>query len=319
MGREISKTSYELHFAPLQGHTDRIYRNTFEDYFGSVDAFYTPFIRVEHDGTFRNRDLRDIEPAENRVKNLIPQILPGSPEEFRLLCRLLVSKGYSRVDINLGCPFPMIAKKGKGAGMLADLGRVKTVLQTVEEFPELNFSLKMRLGWENVSEGLCVIDVLNHLRLCHITVHARLGKQQYKGVPDLEAFQKFYTVCKHPLFYNGDLKKSEEIGHILEKFPLLRGVSIGRGLLSSPMLNKEFHENVTFPLETRMSLFSGFHDALVSSYSEVLQGENQLLMRLKTLWEYFIPESDKKLLKRIRKANRLADYKTTVQDLFKLK
>ena len=72
------------------------------------------------------------------------------------------------------------------------------------------------------------------------------GKQQYKGHPDLEAFQGFYELCQHPLYYNGGIESLSDIRQILIRFPLLKGVFIGRGLLSSPLLAKEFKGNETF-------------------------------------------------------------------------
>lgn len=306
----------EIHFAPLQGFTDAIFRNAFHEYFGGVNTYYTPFIRVENGNTFRNRDLRDISPENNTVPNLIPQILPGSPEEFRLLTELLQEKGYSAIDVNMGCPFPMIAGKKKGAGILPYPDRVKEVLETMNEYPGICFSLKMRLGWQDTGECINLLHIINNLRLCHVTVHARIGKQQYKGVTDVEAFQRFYDGCKHPLFFNGDLKTEEDCMNILEKFPMLRGVSIGRGLISSPLLAKKFIKNETFSENERMSLFSDFHRTLFSAYSERLQGEKQLLMKMKTLWEYFLPDSDRKLLKRIKKANKLTEYNDAVKSIF---
>ena len=89
----MNAQGYEIHFAPLQGYTDWIYRNNFARFFGGADAYYTPFIRLEPGHAFRNRDLRDMNPANNSVPLLIPQILPGNADEFR------------------GCPFPLIAGK----------------------------------------------------------------------------------------------------------------------------------------------------------------------------------------------------------------
>lgn len=307
--------SYELHFAPLQGYTDHIFRNAFAKYFGGVDVYYTPFIRIERDG-FRRRDVRDILPDLNQVDALVPQILPGTPDEFRLLADLLQENGYQRADINLGCPFPLIAGKRKGAGMLPYPELVKEVLQTIDEYPEMRFSVKMRLGWENAGECVILNDMLNDLRLEHITVHARTGKQQYKGETNPEAFARFFELSRHPLFYNGDLRSVEDIHFILGKFPLLRGVSVGRGLLSSPFVGKSFKENETFSEELRMSTFSAFHEELFSAYSGVLQGEIQLLTKMKTLWEYFLPETDRKLLKLIKKANKLSRYNEAVRAIF---
>ena len=168
---------YSIHFSPLQGYTDRIYRNAFAHYFGGVEVYYTPFIRVEK-GALRKRDLRDIEPETNTVADLIPQILPGSADEFRLLTDAVGEKGYRQIDINLGCPFPMIAGKHKGAGMLLYPAQVAEVLAPIAEYPEIQFSLKMRLGWENASECMVMVELLNTLRLSRNALHAQTGKQQ---------------------------------------------------------------------------------------------------------------------------------------------
>lgn len=306
---------YELHFAPLQGYTDWVYRDAFEKCFGGVDAYYTPFIRVEQGGV-RKKDLRDIDPLHNSVPKLIPQILPGNSEELRMLAGRLQKEGYTFADINLGCPFPLITGKKKGAGMLPYPERVKELLETLREFPQLRFSLKMRLGYENAGEWVDLMDAINTVRLEYITVHARIAKQQYKGIPDWEAFEEFYHACQLPLLYNGDLKTKEDIQKILQKFPLLRGVMIGRGLLSSPLLGREYRDDETFSEEFRMSLFYRFHQMLFSGYAEFLSDENQLLRKMKSLWDYFLPEGDKKQLKKIKKATKLRDYEAAVRMLF---
>lgn len=311
----MERNKLEIHFAPLQGYTDPFFRNAFAKYFGGVDVYYTPFIRVEK-GTFRKKDARDILPALNNVPALVPQILPGSRDEFRMLTDLVCENGYRAIDINLGCSFPLIAGKRKGAGMLPFPDRVKEVLSTLEEYPDCHFSVKMRLGWEKYSECMDLAGIINDLRLQHVTIHARIGKQQYKGEPNLEAFDSFYRVCRHPLFYNGDLCSVGDLLRIREKFPLLRGVSIGRGFLSSPFIGRDYQENETFPDEKRMALLLQFHDELFSAYSATLQGENQLLSKMRTLWELFLPETDRKLLKRIKKATKLYQYTEAIKMIF---
>lgn len=307
--------AYELHFAPLQGYTDAVFRNAFAEYFGGADVYYTPFIRVER-GDFRRRDLRDLDPEANRVPELVPQILPGTPDELRMLTEMAASKGYRAADINLGCPFPPIAGKRKGAGMLPYPETVEKVLRATEEFPEVQFSLKIRLGWEKVCECVNLAGIINSLRLRHVTVHARTGKQQYKGSANPEAFAAFYELCRHPLFYNGDVSSCEDIREICGRFPLLRGVSIGRGFLSSPFVGAEF-KGLDIPTENeRKNVIHTFHNKLLSVYSERLQGEAQLLAKMKSLWEYFLPATDRKLLKQIHKSNRLDAYREAVRKIF---
>lgn len=304
---------YEIHFAPLQGYTDWIFRNVFARHFQGITAYYTPFVRLEKGTVFRNRDLRDIDPANNRVKGLVPQILPGSSEEFRILASYMLEKGYRQVDINLGCSFPLIARQKKGAGMLPYPDVVGRVLRVTDEFPELAFSLKMRLGWENQGEGLRLMSILNDLRLQGITIHARLGKQQYKGETDPESFAAFYESCKRPLFYNGDLTKPEQIQYILKKFPLLRGVLLGRGLLSSPFLAEDFLKYTNDSKEKRIKRFSDFHKELFFAYEDYFKDERLLVQKMKSYWEYFQGEAERKLLKKVKKAINRRDYLLAVE------
>lgn len=311
------ENKYEIHFAPIQGYTDWIYRNTFARFFMGIEAYYTPFIRLEK-GDFRNRDMRDLAPQNNTVPRLIPQILPGSPEEFRTLTEKVRDMGYCQVDINFGCPFPLIAHKKKGAGILPYPELVKNVLQTVNEFPDLDFSLKMRLGWESACECKNIISIINDLRLCWITVHARTGKQQYKGNVDWESFASFYQECTRPLFYNGDILSAEQIRKIVKEYPLLRGVFVGRGLLSSPFMAEDFQQNETFSEEIRKKHLFDFHEALFSAYESYLNDERLLLQKMKSLWEYFLPQTDRKLLKRIQKSGRRDDYHTVIKEIFEV-
>lgn len=60
----MNATALPIFFAPLQGYTEAIYRNAHATVFGGVDTYYTPFVRLEK-GNFRNKDLRDIDPAQN--------------------------------------------------------------------------------------------------------------------------------------------------------------------------------------------------------------------------------------------------------------
>ena len=104
------KPDFEIHFAPIQGMTDATYRNLHAALFHGIDAYYTPFIRVEKDHSFRPKDIRECEPGANSVPRLVPQVLGGEPDELRLSLKMLQDMGYRQADINLGCPFPMIAR-----------------------------------------------------------------------------------------------------------------------------------------------------------------------------------------------------------------
>lgn len=304
-----------IHFAPLQGYTDAIYRETHARVFGGVETYYTPFVRLEKEN-FRSKDLKDITPIKEATASVVPQLIASTPDEFRKIATLFSEAGYDKADINLGCPFPLQARQHRGAGILPYKDEGIALLNTIHEFPNLTFSAKLRLGWENPNEAQELLPVLNLLPLSHITLHPRIGIQQYKGETDKEAFTHFYEACALPLFYNGDLCSEKEIQAILEQFPRLHGLMLGRGLLSTPWLAFEHRTGQRLADKEMKEKLSTFHTLLSEQYSARLEGgDHQILDKLKTLWDYLLPNAEKRLRKRILKSNSLTSYQGAVREL----
>ncbi len=191
-------------FAPLQGYTDAIYRRAHHECVGGIDEYYTPFVRIEK-GEVRRKDLRDADPAANEGVPTVPQVIAKDGDEFARLCDALQEQGWERIDLNMGCPFPMQVKAGRGSGLLQQPEQVEEILQEMQKRPEVTFSVKMRLGQESEEEGLTVLPIINEMPLVHVTLHPRLGRQQYKGTPDREAFMRLMEEGTHPIVYNGDI------------------------------------------------------------------------------------------------------------------
>lgn len=302
-----------IYAAPLQGFTETAWRNAHEQSFGGIDAYYTPFIRLEK-GTIRNKDKRDVSPEENTVSHLIPQIIASDAEELEQLVVFLSAQGYREIDVNMGCPFPLIVRRGKGSGILPYPEKVAVLLDAMKRFPEVRFSVKMRLGWEHADEWKQVLPLLNRSCVKQVTLHPRIGKQQYKGTVDREAFHSFYEVCELPLVYNGDLCTVSDIREVLVTFPRLKGVMLGRGLLADPSLAKAFREGPMSEAEIRSRAYL-MHRRMYLYYQRVIEGgEAQLLMKLKAVWEYLLPDLEKKVRKAILKSNRLDTYLRAVEE-----
>lgn len=307
----------KIYFAPLQGLTDRIYRDAHASCFGGISDYFTPFVRLDDKKEFRKRDLKDIDP-ERQAHLPVPQVIAGDPEELHILLEKVYSLGYQRADINLGCSFPLIARKGKGAGLLPYPEKVASLLTALTAFPDLLCSVKMRLGWEYPEESLHLLPVLEDAPVKSITLHARLGIQEYKGEIDMESFHRFYEQCHLPLFYNGDLCHPDDIKKIREQFPRLEGVMIGRALLAMPDLAEIYTSDETPSGEERLQKYRLFHDKLLAANMEQLEGgEHQIVTKMKGYWEYFMPETEKKLRKKVMKANKLNVYREAVSECFR--
>ncbi len=307
------KQDVAIYAAPLQGFTETAWRNAHARVFGGVTAYYTPFVRLEK-GSVRNKDRREVSPASNSVEHLVPQLIASEKDEFVQLVRFLESEGYREIDVNMGCPFPMLAKRGKGSGILPHPDKVAELLTAMTEFPEINFSVKMRLGYEKADEWKELVPLFNSSCVRQLTLHPRLGKQQYKGSVDRTAFAAFYSAYELPLVYNGDLTTLSQIQEILVDFPRLKGVMLGRGLLANPALALAVQTGVALDEACVYAKVLEMHQLMYDEYARQMEGgDAQLLQKMKTMWEYLLPELDKKARKAILKSTRLEQYLSNVR------
>lgn len=302
-----------LYVAPLQGFTESVWRNAHAEVFGGIDAYYSPFVRIEK-GDFRKKDKRDVLPANNRGVHLVPQLIAGEPEELCRIADFMLSLGYRQIDVNMGCPFPLITNQGKGSGILPYPDKVAALLKAMESYPQVAFSVKMRLGWQEPEEWKKLLPLLNDSCVHRIVLHPRIGKQQYKGTVHQEAFQDFYKECRIPLVYNGDLCTVGKMYEQLDRTPDLEGLMLGRGLLANPALADEFRTGHVADEPELYGKVYRMHQLMAEAYRNQIEGgEAQLLGKLKTLWEYLLPDMDKKARKAILKSNRIEHYWQAVE------
>ena len=303
----------KIYSAPLQGFTEAVWRNVHYEVFGGIDGYYTPFLRYEH-GEIRNKDIRDVERKNNTVENLVPQIIAATPDEMRPLLELVRNEGYSCVDINMGCSFPLQARKKHGSGILPHPDLIAGILEEIKRNDDIVFSIKMRLGWQEKSEWQSLIEMINAAPLSHVTMHPRLGVEQYKKPVDMDAFREFYSACKHPVVYNGDLLTLQDIQRVEKEFPALKGIMLGRGLLANPSLGMEYLSGKETTASERAALVRKMHEKMHNVMAQRLQGNTQYLSKLKPYWEYLLPDMLKRDKKAILKATSIDKYMHAVND-----
>ena len=285
--------------APLQGVTDNVWRMAQHEVFGGVDAYYAPFMRVER-GEVRRKDLRDVDPDRNAGISLVPQILACQPDHAVMMVEALKQMGYTRIDINLGCPFPPIALHRKGSGMMAHPELAEALFKALATVEGAQYSVKMRLGWDNNDQWRDILPLMDIIKPVSIAIHPRTGKQQYKGQLDIEQFEAILASSPWPVIYNGNLRTVEDIALTIQRYPTLAAVMVGSGLAANPGM---LAPNAT-PDDYRR-----FHDLLVQGYTQQLNGgEAQLVRHLQDIWQTFLPGTNRKLFKAIRKSHSLDQY-----------
>lgn len=309
--------SLTLLSSPLQGFTDYRFRNTFQKYFGGIDTFYAPYIRLNGKLVIKSNYQRDLQPKNNASIHVIPQVMTADADEFLFVVKYIQSLGYNELNWNLGCPYPMVVNRCMGSGLINDPKRIDHILDRVHSETNVIVSMKMRMGYLDREEIMQVFPVLEKYPIKNIAIHARIGKQLYKGGVDLEGFQNCLDTSKHKLYYNGDITTVEEFRKMKERFPSIDHWMIGRGIIADPFLPNMIKGDTTEYPENRMEIFGKFHDSLFDEFEEALSGPKHLHMKMTSLWEYFSNtfSNPKKVYKQIKKAKSISAYDTAVRSI----
>jgi tRNA-dihydrouridine synthase len=305
--------------SPLQGFTDFRFRNAFHRYFGGIDTFYSPYIKLNGKLVIKGSYERDILPENNTTLEVIPQIITNDAEEFLFVVRYVQQLGYKELNWNLGCPYPMVAKCGMGSGLISNTSQIEHILKRVHTETDIIVSMKMRMGYENPTEILDVFPILEQYPIKNIAIHARIGKQLYKGGVDLESFQKCLDTSKQKIYYNGDITSVEKFRMMQERFPSIDHWMIGRGLIADPFLPSMIKNNTTEYPKNKLEIFEAFHDTIYQEYDAYLSGPTPIRMKMLGFWEYFSESfsNPQKTFKKIKKAGNSKNYEAAVKEIFK--
>lgn len=300
--------------SPLQGFTDYRFRNAFQRYFGGIDVFYAPYVRLNGKLEIKPVYERDLNPKNNLDCNVIPQIMTNDANEFLFVANYVKQLGYKELNWNLGCPYPMVTNRGMGSGLICNAPKIDEILNRVHSETDIIVSMKMRMGYEHPLEILDVFPVLEKYPIKNIGIHARIGKQLYKGDVDLDSFQRCLENTNHKIYYNGDITSVQAFKELEGRFPTIDHWMIGRGLIADPFLPAMIKSNSTNYPANRMELFLAFHDELLAEYSQQLSGDKHIILKMSHLWEYFelVFEESQRLIKKIKKTKKLDDYQNAV-------
>ncbi len=306
-----------LYLAPLRGLTDYIYRNTYSRHFDGFDAAVSPFIPTMTAVRFKKTHLKDVLPENNSAMPIIPQIIGNNPEDFIPLAQRLFDLGYKTVNWNLGCPFPMVAKKQRGSGLLPYPQKIEAFLEkTIPAIPN-RLSIKARLGRNKTDEILTLLQIFNQYPLDEVIVHPRTGKQMYDGEPDLDMFEKCLQVSEHKIVYNGDINDLATFKTFSKRFKTVDRWMIGRGALANPFLPSTIKSGKDGSAN-KVDVFRAFYNDLFDQYRQKFHGPGHLLDRMKGFWTYFSRsfQNSRQIRKKIHRTQKLDRYLKIVDRFF---
>ena len=303
----------KLSFAPLEGITSYIYRNTHAEYFGGCDEYYTPFISPSDNTKIGRKGFRDIIPENNLEVRPVVQVLTNNAVSFLKFCEKLKEYGYDRLNINLGCPSGTVVNKRRGSGLLRELNLLESFLDEIFEKSDIKISIKTRTGFYSSDEFDRLLTLYNKYPLDNLIVHPRCREDFYKGDPCYDAFDKAYESLKNKVIFNGNIFSVDDYKRIIERYPRLEGVMIGRGAVANPAIFREIKGGkklTTFEMVE-------FSEILAERYNAILSSDTFTMHKLKEIWIYMMwnfPQEEK-VLKTVRRTNKLTELMRAIHTL----
>ena len=307
----------QLYMAPLEGITGYIYRNAYYKCYGDIDRYFAPFITSKK---LNQKEIRDILPENNQGMELVPQILTNRAEDFLAMAKAIHSYGYHVVNLNLGCPSPTVTSRNRGAGFLELTRELDRFLEDIFAACPMKISIKTRIGVEDEEEWPLLLEIYEKYPLEELIVHPRLKTDQYKtGTIHKEAFGMAVKKSCHSLCYNGDISSISDCEELLQQFPETDKIMLGRGILRKPWLPSEIKNGEKKNPQKYKEKLREFHEELLNEYVDYMSGDTNTLYKMKELWAYLGTSftSPEKYLKKIRKAQRISEYKIWVGNLFR--
>ncbi len=297
-------------FAPMEGITDSVYRRLHHKYFPGVDRYFMPFLSPTIHRTLTHKEDRELPLADSEGFVAIPQVLTKVPEDFLWAAQICADRGYSEVNLNVGCPSGTVVSKGKGSGMLRSAEELDRFFDAVFSSSPLPISVKTRLGLENPEDFAAILEVYNRYPIKELTVHPRVRKDFYKEPVREEWFRYAYENCKLPLSYNGNLTSKAQADTICDTYPGVETVMLGRALIGDP--------GMLTPGGTTIPALKGFHDELVEEYIRTFGSARNAMFRMKENWSFLHKRFDDtdKLWKRLRKSTDYGEYMAITNEIF---
>jgi len=306
-----------LTLAPLKGFTEAPYRNAAAAFFKGFDAAMAPFVVTILGRKYPNTHLKDLLPENNHGWPVIPQVLSNDAAGFVKLAGHLCDLGYDTINWNLGCPFPRVAKKSRGSGLLPHPDKIDRILDQVLSKVPVRLSIKTRIGRFDPEEMETLLPVFNRYPLAELIVHPRTGVQMYTGQPDLEVFGKCLELSQHPVVYNGDIYTVADFTALADRFASVDRWMLGRGALADPFLPGAI-KGPDIPHVEKLDIIRRFHDRLFAAYAEILSGPSHLGDKMKGFWLYLSCSfaDGRKILKKIQKTRKTDHYTDVVKRFF---
>jgi tRNA-dihydrouridine synthase B len=228
-----------LALAPMQDVTDLPFWRLMARY-GGADVYYTEYFRVYAGSRLDKHILASI--TQNPTgRPVFAQMIGNDIPSLVRIAEELQKHAVAAVDLNLGCPAPVVYRKCAGGGLLRDLPRVDAILGALREAIPGKFTVKTRLGFDDVETLDALLPIVARHRVDLLTVHGRTVKQMYRDGVRYDLIARAAREMTCPVLANGNVSSAPVAMKILRE-SRARGLMIGRGAVRNPWMFSQIRQ-----------------------------------------------------------------------------
>jgi len=203
-------------------------------HYGGPDAYWTEYFRVHGDSRLDKWILQSI--TENPTgRPVIAQLIGNDVPALVRTVKELQKYPVAAIELNLGCPAPVVYRKCAGGGLLREPERIDAILGALRHAVTIPFTVKTRIGFESPAEFDALLPLFAKHPIDLLTIHARTVKQMYRPGVRYDLIALAARELKCPVLANGNVHGAAQAKQLLAETGV-RGLMIGRGAIRNPWL-----------------------------------------------------------------------------------
>ena len=237
----LARSEPLLALAPMQDITDLPFWRVLSKY-GGPDVYYTEYFRVYPDSRLQRDILRSV--TENPTgQPIIAQMIGNDVSALVRTAGELQAYPIAGVDLNLGCPAPVVYRKCAGGGLLREPQRVDAILGALRAAISLKFTVKTRLGFEGLDLFDRFVEVFRSHSPDLVTVHGRTVREMYGPTVHYDFIARAAERLPCPVLANGNVDSAATAAAVLRQ-TRARGLMIGRGAVRNPWIFSQIRQHL---------------------------------------------------------------------------
>ncbi len=296
-----------LALAPMQDVTTLEFMRVIHRY-GGPEVYWTEFFRV-HGDSRPEKWILDSITKNPTGRPVIAQMIGNDIPALVRNAKLLQQFPVAAIDLNLGCPAPIVYRKCAGGGLLREPQRIDAILGALRDAVTIPFTVKTRIGFESPNEFDALLEIFAKHAIDLLTVHARTVLQMYRPGVRYDLITQAARELKCPVMANGNVFSAAQAKTLLAETGA-RGLMIGRGAIRNPWLFDQIRAELRgkkIKLPTGRDILNYIHELWDNEITPGIN-ESAQVQRMKKFMNFIGEGVAESFLHDIRRVETTADF-----------